>query len=684
MTRLFTLREVLRPARRSRWLAVALGGLLGLPSAAAPGPALDSLRQAWHRAPTDTDRVKTALRLSAALAATDTAAAGQYARHALVLSRQAHYGYGLAYSWLQLGTLALVRHDQATAAVCGERAQAVAAADYRRVPAPRLRRLLASIANNQGNVADFRGQYAVAAGYYLRAASQLVWLGDTHTLLTVYGNLGTDFQVLGQPAQAARYWRQAVALGAGPPPAPELLPVYLQLGNLHLAQAHPDSAWQVLQAARPLAVAGQLYRSEYYGTLAQYYLHTGRWPAARRAFQQALTYARQKGASAYQAELLLGLGQLEARLGNVAQARTQLQQSLALGEHFTNTPHVLATLDALARLEETAEAWQPALRYYQHAQRLRDTLAGAAVRRQVNQLEARYQARQQAQQLRAAHHTQVAQQLALRRQRQLNAAYLALLALLLGGGALGLGWWRHRHRLARRAQEQEKALLTTQAVLQGQDEERRRLARDLHDGLGGMLATVKLYLSSVRTRGGLLPESAPLLEQAISHLDGSVAELRRVARNLMPEALLTFGLGSALHDLCQAVQQAGDVPVQLTAHGLTPRLAPVTEVELYRIVQELLNNVLRHAHARQVLVQLMRYESELHLVVEDDGRGFDPRTAGRGVGLRSVQARAQYLGGQLDVQSQPGQGTSISLLLQLPAPAIFPAAEAAAPFAPSL
>jgi len=684
MTRLFTLREVLRPVRRNRWLAALLGGLLGLPAAAAPATTLDSLRHAWHTASTDTDRVKTALRLSAALAATDTAAASQYVRRALVLSRRAHYGYGLAYSWLQLGTLALLRHDQATAASCGERAQAVAAAEYRRAPTPRLRRLQASIANNQGNVADFRGQYAAAADYYLRAANALVALGDTHTLLTVYGNLGTDFQVLSQPAQAAYYWRQAVALGAGPPPAPELLPVYLQLGNLHLAQAHPDSAWQVLRAARPLAIAGQLYRSEYYGTLAQYYLHTGHWPDARRAFQQALTYARQKGASAYQAELLLGLGQLEARLGNAAQARTQLQQSLALGEHFANPPHVLATLDALTRLEEAAGAWQPALRYYQHAQRLRDTLTSTAVRRQVNQLAARYQARQQAQQLRAAHQTQVAQLLALRRQRQLNAAYLALLGLLLGGGALGLALLRHRHRLARQAQEQEKALLTTQALLRGQDEERRRLARDLHDGLGGMLATVKLYLSSSRSRGELLPAAAPLFEQAISHLDNSVAELRRVARNLMPEALLTFGLGPALHDLCQAVQQAGDVPVQLTTHGLTPRLAPAIEVELYRIVQELLNNVLRHARAQQILVQLMRYEGELHLVVEDDGRGFDPLTAGLGVGLRSVQARAQYLGGHLDVQSQPGQGTSVSLLLQLPTLAVFPAAEAAAPFAPSL
>jgi signal transduction histidine kinase len=139
-----------------------------------------------------------------------------------------------------------------------------------------------------------------------------------------------------------------------------------------------------------------------------------------------------------------------------------------------------------------------------------------------------------------------------------------------------------------------------------------------------------------------------------------------VARNLMPEALLSFGLDAALHDLCQAVQQAGAVQVQLITHGLTPRLPAATEVELYRMVQELLTNVLRHARAQQVLVQLMRHGHELHLVVEDDGQGFDT-TAGRlGVGLRSVQARARYLGGSLEVQSQIGQGTTVSFALQLP------------------
>ena len=651
-------------------------GLLSLPAVAAPVPP-DSLLRALHTAPSDTERVKTALRLSAALAATDTSGAGRYARQALALSRHSGYDYGTAFSWLQLCTLALIRHDNAAAAYYGEQAQAVSDMLYRHPSTPRLHRLRASIANNRGSVADHLGQYEASTRYYLQAASLFTQIHDYRTLLTVYFNLGNSFQVLGQSAQAARYWRQAVALGAGPPTAPELLPVYLQLASLHLGQAQPDSAWLNLQTARPLAQAGNLYTGEYYGTLAQYYLHRHQLPDARQAFRQALPYLAGKGAIGYQAKLLLGLGQLDAQAGNLAQARAQLERSLALTEQLGDPQQQLENLDALARLEEAAEQWQSALRYYQRAQRLRGTLAGTTVSQQINQLETRYRSRQQAQQLQAARLTQAAQQVALRQQRQLNTAYLVLLGLLVAGGALGAGLLRHRQRLARQAREQEQTLLTTKAMLQGQDEERRRLARDLHDGLGGMLSAVKLYLSSIRTRGGLPPESAPLFNQSIDHLDSSIAELRRVARNLMPEALLSFGLAPALHDLCQAVQQAGDVQVQLTTHGLTPRLPPAVEVELYRMVQELVNNVIKHARAQQVLVQLMRHADELQLVVEDDGQGFDASAGSPGVGLRSVRARAQYLGGRLEVQSQPGQGTSVSLELRLPSSTPFPAASAA-------
>ena len=644
------------PRRRApgRWLlllALASGG----PAGAGP-----------LGVPADTTRAKEALRQSAALAATDTARAGQLARQALALSTAAGYGYGQAHGWLQLSALALIRGDQGRAQHYGEQAWAVAQPLYHRQPGARLARLLASIANNLGSAADHQGHYPAAVTHYLAATTYLTSEepAQAATLLTVYANLGNCLLVLGQPTRAAGYWRRAAALRPRTGPVPELLPVYLQLAALHLQNAHPDSAGQALAAARPLVHPASLYAGEYYGTLGQYYLHRQQAAAARQAFGQALGCATRKGAAGYQAQLLLGLGQLDQQAGDLPGARARLLQSLALTEQRGDPAPLANVLQALSQVEEQAGQGLAALHYYRRSRQVLDTLASAAARRQINQLETRFRTREQTQQLRTLRQAQATQQQALRQQRQLSALYLALLLAVLGAGALGLALWRHRRRLAAQQQAQAQAQQAAQAMLHGQETERRRLARDLHDGLGGLLATVRLYLAAAGQHRNLPPEPAQLLTQAVAQLDNTIGELRQVARNLMPEALLTFGLSQALHDLAAARPLAEGPQVLVQLYGLDERLAPALEVEVYRLVQELLANARRHAHAQQVLVQLMRHGPEVQLVVEDDGDGFDPAAPRAGVGLRSVQARVQYLGGTLDVQSRPGHGTTVSIELR--------------------
>lgn len=637
----------------------------------------DSLRQALRTTPPDTEQVKTALRLSAALTATDTAQARQVARQALRQSQRLGYAYGQAHSWLQISALHLIGHRYGLARQAAAAARQLAEPLLRRNPgSSRLRRLLAGIANNLGSAAEQQGQLTQATRYYLQAADLLASMPDAPVLLTVYTNLGRNFHLLQQPAQAARYWRRAVAAG-GPQPRPELLPAYLQLAAGHLQQQHPDSAAYLLQQARALHPETSLYAGEYYGTLGQYFLFRQQPERAYPALQQAATYAARKGDPAYQARLLFSLGQVEAQLGNPARAVELLAQSRQLIHALHDADQEAAVLAALSGVAEAAGQDRAALAYYRRGQHLRDSLAAAAVQQQVNQLETRYRTRQQAQQLRQLRQQQAAQQLALRQQRRLNTLYLLLAGVLGAAVLLALGLLRHRRRLARQQQElqqqrirqleQEQELRAAQAVLQGQEEERRRVARDLHDGLGGMLSTVKLYLGTLRTRHPLSGPATELLGESVTHLDSSISELRRVARNLMPEALLTLGLAQAVQDFCDALRRTGQLQVELHLHGLEHRLPPTTETSVYRMLQELLNNVVKHARARQVLVQLMRHDHLLHMVVEDDGQGFDPALAGTGVGLRSLQARAEQLGGRLTFESAAGQGTTATLELPLAA-----------------
>jgi signal transduction histidine kinase len=161
-----------------------------------------------------------------------------------------------------------------------------------------------------------------------------------------------------------------------------------------------------------------------------------------------------------------------------------------------------------------------------------------------------------------------------------------------------------------------------------------------------------------------LPEqSAQSLGSVILQLDQSISELRRVSHNMMPEALIRYGLREALENYCANLTISGGIKVQLQTYGMEERLEQSTEIVLYRIVQELLNNVVRHARAGNVLLQLIRKQDRFSLTVEDDGIGFDSKTSNcqTGAGIANVKARAEYLGGTVDIHSAPGQGTSVNI-----------------------
>jgi signal transduction histidine kinase len=212
--------------------------------------------------------------------------------------------------------------------------------------------------------------------------------------------------------------------------------------------------------------------------------------------------------------------------------------------------------------------------------------------------------------------------------------------------------------------EQEKQLLSTQALLRGQEEERSRMAKDLHDGLGGMLSGIKLTLGAMKGNMVLTEENARLFTGALSKLDQTISEMRRVAHSMMPEALLRLGLGQALNDYCNGLSESSaDLTINYQQFGLEERLPNDTEIVVYRIVQELLTNVVKHSEASEALVQLIRQENLLMLTVEDNGRGFSVENAQKsfGSGLNNIRSRVGYLNGSIDTKSEPGKGSSFHI-----------------------
>lgn len=215
--------------------------------------------------------------------------------------------------------------------------------------------------------------------------------------------------------------------------------------------------------------------------------------------------------------------------------------------------------------------------------------------------------------------------------------------------------------------EKDKQLQAVDAMLRGQEEERSRIAKDLHDGLGGMLSGTKLSFENMKENLILTPENATLFDKSLAMLDNTIADLRKVAHNLMPEALVKFGLREAVRDFCNSIQSASAVKIIYQPVGEFQQLNNTAEVFTYRIIQELVNNAIKHASATQIIVQLSANENKIGIAVEDDGKGFDVNglSNSKGAGMDNIKYRVQYFNGTIDTVTSEGNGTSVNVELQV-------------------
>jgi signal transduction histidine kinase len=248
-----------------------------------------------------------------------------------------------------------------------------------------------------------------------------------------------------------------------------------------------------------------------------------------------------------------------------------------------------------------------------------------------------------------------------------NALIIGIILVLIASSYIVLYYKRKQQAAKLLADEKINTLLKDQELqsvsnmLDAQEQERKRIAADLHDRLGSMLSTVKLYFNSVEVQIDQLREqNRTQYQKATSLLDEACDEVRKISHNLVSGELVKFGLVSALNQLRDTINGTGKLTMEVHAFGMDKRLDTNAEIALYRVVQELLNNILKHAQASHVVIQLNKIENNLNIVVEDNGVGFDVDAAKikGGLGLRSVETRVQKLGGTINFDSGKGSGTT--------------------------
>jgi signal transduction histidine kinase len=206
------------------------------------------------------------------------------------------------------------------------------------------------------------------------------------------------------------------------------------------------------------------------------------------------------------------------------------------------------------------------------------------------------------------------------------------------------------------------------AALESQETERKRFAQDLHDGFGQLISALQLNILQIRNKTNL-EEKLITVERSELILKEMHSEIRNIAFNLMPATLIRSGLKEAISEFAHRIHTSGAVKVETYTHGLEERLSEMQEISLYRVIQEWVNNILKYAEATSITIQLVRHEDEVSIMIEDDGKGFDPAILekGKGNGWRNIQSRLQRISATWELDSQLNRRGS-TLLISLPLP----------------
>lgn len=624
------------------------------------------------------ERIRLLGELSSYYAGKDSALAVQYGFRMLSLAQNrkdnrgagiAHYYIGGAYFDMNLADSAINNYNQAKKYLQED------TSFYGM-------QTLARVWNNHGALLQRRGDEDAFVEMILNQAIPInEKIKDSIGLGRNYHSLGLSFQNVGNNARALFYQEKAATVFRNQKFVPEITDTYIKYAELlssditlrnktlaenalqkadSLLQKHPD-AYSALMYFNSKGIYEEVFNNNYDEAL-KIYIHGEQMAKENGLYAMGATLAnRIYYVYNAQKKYKLALQTSQRVVNEYGKYLTPRSRLIQLGNMMQSHENLGNTFEAF-RLQKQYIA-------------LNDSITRSEIAVKVHSLEQRFAAKEKENQISRLSQQMQAQELTIRQNRLW--AILAVVALLLLTGFIAANYILQRKQkliakqeaeLLQRGMEkmkQDEQIKLFSAVLEGQEQERKRLAIDLHDGLGGSLSGIKLNLSNLSMNGlNDAGKTKEHLENILLQLDGCVNELRHIARSMMPETLLKYGLDVALKDFCRGLEN-NQTRISFQYYGLEKNMPQATQIMVYRIIQELITNGVKHAGASQIIAQCLQNGNQLSITVEDDGKGFNlqENKIHEGMGLTNVRTRVNYLGGKLDIQAEPGIGTTINIEL---------------------
>jgi len=532
---------------------------------------------------------------------------------------------------------------------------------------------LSAIYNSIGNCYENISFPDSAAKYYLKTIALCENSNNMKNMGSVLNNLASVYIKLNDSGNAYKYLNQSLELNTRYNNTLNIANAYSLNGEFYSKQEKLQLALENYNKAK--ALYQQLNYSiginNLYINFGEIYQKQKNYPLAITNYDLALKYYRQTG---YKTGTLAATKNKAAILVN----QKKYDQAVLLYDSCLNLTLTLNDRESrrniyssLATLYSGQGNHKKAFEYLQKQINLQDSINKTKVETEIANLSLKYGLEKKQSEILSLQNRNLAQENALRKRTNQRNAYLFSGSGLILVFLLFAGYFRNKASNEKivaqqriKQLEDEKKLLAVRFLVEGQEEERKRIAKEMHDGIGVLLATAKMQFSSI---SDVNPETSIRIAKATRLLEQATSDVRKITHNMMPGLLTKFGFFDAVEDLMEQLDDAGTISAKVIIKGQPFRFQENKEIMLYRIVQEMVHNTIKHAKATAIKLEMEILPEKLNLSFIDNGQGFDvaDMLQKKSIGLTSIQSRVSFLDGKIDINAASGNGTMFSIEVNL-------------------
>ena len=590
-----------------------------------------------------------------------------FANEALVLSRQIKYSIGEMKSLNVKGNV--LQRKQETDAALPFYQQALKIAEQLNDKKGK-----AIAVNNIAILHTDKTEYAKALELYQEATELEIELGDSTGIAEGYNNIGVIYFYMGDVPKTAEYLEKSILIEEKLGNTAILKKGYINLGAI--LEYQKDYAKALDYYTRAYARSKSLNDVKEMGiclhNMGGMLMSLGRYEEAEARINEAIDIKVKLGDSKGLATTYINVGLLYQNRQNYARAEEFYKKALDLAKQCGAGEVFKQAHKYLAGLKEQLGEFKLALMYERQFNMIQDSLFSQEKAIQVSELEVKYQSAEKEREnlkLRA----EVAEEAKENADKDLRISKRNNWIIGISGGAVVvvLGLLAMMQLKARRLRlEKERALAAErqhgmEQLINGVEEERRRIARDLHDGVGQQISGIKLAVQNLAHHESTATHLVETLSSLNQLLQDAGDDVRRISHQMMPKVLVEFGLVPALEDLFKKVFSGTEITCDFDHFNIDERLSNTVEVTLFRVAQELVANILKHAQATSVSAQLYVLDGQLIFSIEDNGVGMPQDLKGDGHGLSNIRTRLQMVNGQIEISSGTNGGTIFGIRLPL-------------------